>query len=122
MLNPVILTSVLGFLFFLNINFAMAILLALLILVHLATSLYFARRVDKAEEIHGEARSTLSGKIVDSLTNNFAVNLFYRFKDENAFIRSTKPKRERLIKKLRLPLRSCACSWDRSLFSSQGLG
>ena len=34
------------------------------------------------EHRHGEARSTLLGKIVDSLTNNFAVNQFYRFKQE----------------------------------------
>ena len=39
-------------------------------------------RCDLYEHRHGEARSTLLGKIVDSFTNNFAVNLFYRFKYE----------------------------------------
>ena len=35
---------------------------------------------------HGESRSTLVGKIVDSLTNNFVVNLFFRFRFEKDHI------------------------------------
>lgn len=36
--------------------------------------------------LHGEERSLLSGKIVDSLTNNFVVNLFFRFRFEKEHI------------------------------------
>ncbi len=46
----------------------------------------FTRPVDVYEHRHGEARSTLLGKIVDSFTNNFAVNLFYRFQYEKNII------------------------------------
>lgn len=70
-------TVVLGF-----INPAFGWLLGLWIVIHLGTVLKFTRRVDAYEHLHGEARSSLLGKIVDSLTNNFAVNLFYRFKYE----------------------------------------
>lgn len=52
------------------------------IIIHLGIVLKFTRSIDIREHRHGEARSTLLGKIVDSLTNNFAVNLFYRFKYE----------------------------------------
>lgn len=42
----------------------------------------FSKTCDVYEHQHGESRSTLVGKIVDSLTNYFAVNLFYRFSYE----------------------------------------
>lgn len=56
------------------------------ILLHLGTVLKFTRRVDAYEHRHGEARTALIGKIVDSFTNNFAVNLFYRFKHEQQVV------------------------------------
>ena len=52
------------------------------IVIHTCMILKFSRRIDLYEHRHGETRSTLLGKIVDSFTNNFAVNLFYRFKYE----------------------------------------
>jgi ATP-binding cassette subfamily B protein len=122
MLNPVILTSVLGVLFFLNIHFVMALLLALLILVHIGVSIYFASRVDKAEEIHGEARSTLSGKIVDSLTNNFAVNLFYRFKDENAFVEVYQEKERETNKKAKYAVEIMRVFLGQITFFIAGIG
>jgi len=70
-------TVVLGFI---NPNFGL--ILGLWILIHLGTILKFTRPIDAYEHRHGEARSALLGKIVDSFTNNFAVNLFYRFKYE----------------------------------------
>ncbi len=51
-------------------------------ILHLSICLIFTKSVDVYEHRHGEVRSTLLGKIVDSFTNNFAVNLFYRFKYE----------------------------------------
>ncbi len=61
---------------------AFAGILLLWVVVHLCIILKFTRSVDVYEHRHGEVRSTLLGKIVDSLTNNFAVNLFYRFNYE----------------------------------------
>lgn len=57
------------------------------IVVHLSICFMFSKTCDLYEHRHGESRSTLLGKIVDSLTNNFAVNLFYRFRyEKNALI------------------------------------
>ncbi len=52
------------------------------LMIHIGISLTVTRPIDCLEHRHGEARSTLLGKIVDSFTNNFAVNLFYRFQYE----------------------------------------
>ena len=52
------------------------------IVAHLGVVFLFIKPVDAYEHRHGEARSTLLGKIVDSFTNNFTVNLFYRFQQE----------------------------------------
>jgi ATP-binding cassette subfamily B protein len=72
---PAISTCILGagFLWFVNPLFTW--LLIAWIGIHLTICLLFARPADRLEHRHGEARSTLLGKIVDSLTNNFAVNL-----------------------------------------------
>lgn len=59
-------------------------ILILWIIVHLSICLMFSRTCDLYEHRHGESRSTLLGKIVDSLTNYFAVNLFYRFRFEKS--------------------------------------
>ena len=79
---PAIATCLLsvGFLWAVNPLFAWIILGW--IPLHLALCLKFTRPCDLYEHKHGEARTTLIGKIVDSFTNNFAVNLFYRFKHE----------------------------------------
>ena len=54
--------------------------------MHFAIVFSFTPKCAEYSNIHGEARSTLVGKIVDSLTNNFAVNLFSRFKFEKTHI------------------------------------
>ncbi len=79
---PAISTCILGagFLWFVNPLFTW--LLIAWIGIHLTICFLFARPADSLEHRHGEVRSTLLGKIVDSLTNNFAVNLFCRFKYE----------------------------------------
>ncbi len=81
---PAIVTCLAGsvVLFFVNPTFAW--ILGLWIVIHVGIVLKFTRPIDKYEHRHGEARSTLLGKIVDSFTNNFSVSLFYRFKQEKA--------------------------------------
>ncbi|MGE5195802.1 MAG: ABC transporter ATP-binding protein [Anaerolineae bacterium] len=83
---PAIATCILGagFLWFVNPIFTGILLVW--IAIHLGVCLKFTRPVDVYEHRHGEARSTLLGKIVDSFTNNFAVNLFYRFTHERNMI------------------------------------
>ena len=59
-----------------------ALILAGWLTVHLAVTIKLTRPADLYEQRHGEARSLLLGKIIDSFINNFTVNLFYRFKQE----------------------------------------
>lgn len=85
-LIPALVACLLGVIFFARINTLFAVMLGVWLAIHLLLCFYFARKCDKLESEHSEMRSTLLGKIVDSLTNNFAVNLFYRFAQERAFI------------------------------------
>lgn len=83
-LIPAISLSIFGAIFLGFISPFLAAILVLWMGIHLGVSIFFSKSCDIYEHRHGEARSTLLGKIVDSLTNNFAVNLFYRFKYERA--------------------------------------
>lgn len=81
-------TAVLGVVFLCFVHPILAGVLGLWIVVHLSVCLMFSRKCDLYEHRHGESRSTLLGKIADSLTNYFAVSLFYRFKyEKNALLR-----------------------------------
>ncbi len=83
--------SLFGAIFLWFVHPILAGILILWIVVHLSICLMFSRTCDLYEHRHGESRSTLLGKIVDSLTNNFAVNLFYRFRyEKNALVPSQK--------------------------------
>ncbi|MCH9608917.1 MAG: putative multidrug export ATP-binding/permease protein [Chlamydiales bacterium] len=81
---PAIMASLLGAVFLWFVNPLFSWILLGWIIVHVGICLKFTRSCDLYEHQHGEARSTLLGKVVDSLTNNFAVNLFYRFKYEKS--------------------------------------
>lgn len=74
--------SVFGALFLWFVHPIFTFVLLSWIIVHVSISLYFSKSCDIREHRHGEARSFLMGKIVDSLTNYFSVNLFYRFSYE----------------------------------------
>lgn len=75
-------SSVLVLLFFSEVNPVFAMILAVWIVVHFSICFIFSAKCVEYSNDHGEARSILAGKIVDSFTNNFAVNLFSRFKFE----------------------------------------
>ena len=79
---PAVASSILIVLFFSLINPMFALILAVWIVLHFSICIFFALKCVKYSNEHGEARSQLAGKIVDSFTNNFAVNLFSRFKFE----------------------------------------
>lgn len=85
---PAVGSSILIILFFANINPLFAFILAAWIVIHFLICFFFALKCVKCSDAHGEARSTLAGKIVDSFTNNFAVNLFSRFQFEKLRIAS----------------------------------
>ncbi len=77
---------VIGMLFFFFINPFFAYLIAGWYLIHFLICLSFVSKCANYEHIHGEARSSLVGKLVDSFTNNFAVNLFCRFDYERKLL------------------------------------
>lgn len=83
---PAIATCILGSVFLWFVNPIFSLILLFWTILHLAVCVKYTRSADEYERRHGEARSTLLGKIIDSLTNNFAVNLFYRFSYEKKMI------------------------------------
>lgn len=63
-----------------------ALILLAWLFVHLSITLLFLRRGDHLWEVHSEAVSDLSGKIVDVFTNMLNVRLFARRKYEAAYL------------------------------------
>lgn len=84
---PAIATCFLGSIFLWFVNPVFSGILFAWMAIHLTVCVKFTRPCDFYEHQHGKARTTLLGKIVDSFTNNFAVNLFYRFKYEKSLIK-----------------------------------
>jgi ATP-binding cassette subfamily B protein len=83
---PAFVTCILSILFFSQVNALFATILGAWIVIHFSVCFAFTPKCVDYANIHGEARSSLAGKIVDSLTNNFTVNLFFRFQFERTRI------------------------------------
>jgi ATP-binding cassette subfamily B protein len=83
---PGLAACLLAIAFFIKLNLLCAFLLTIWITIHFTTYILCSRKCDHLEHVSAEARSHLIGKIVDSFTNNFAVNQFYRFAHEKAYI------------------------------------
>lgn len=83
---PVALALTISTVFFARISPYFAIILMGWVAVHMAICLAFANKCDEYSNIHAEARSTLSGKIVDSLTNNANIRLFARHRFEHQYL------------------------------------
>lgn len=81
-----LISTILTFLFFSKVSPIFAGILAVWIGMHFVICFYFTARCVEYSTIHGKARSKLAGKIVDSFTNNFSVNLFFRFPFEKSLI------------------------------------
>jgi len=77
---------VLSLVFFFRISPLFAAILVVVLIVYAVICKAFTKKCQEYEHVHGEARSSLLGKIVDSLTNNFAVNLFFRFNQEKKYL------------------------------------
>lgn len=79
---PAVASAIVTLLFFSAVNPLFALIMAAWIVVHFSLCVFFTWKCVELSNEHGEVRSELAGKIVDSFTNNFAVNLFYRFQFE----------------------------------------
>ena len=85
-LLPAFGTFVVSLYFYSQINLFFTFTLISLVLVYTLICLFFSKKCMEKEQIHAEARSSLIGKILDSLSNHFAVNLLHRFKGEKLYI------------------------------------
>ncbi len=83
---PALVTCALSIGFFYLVSPLFAFILTLWVVIQFVICLAFTPKCIAYSNAHGEVRSSLVGKIVDSLTNNFAVNLFFRFQFEKARI------------------------------------
>lgn len=79
---PALASAILILVFFSQVNLIFTLILAVWITLHFSICIFFTKKCVAYSKAHGEARSILAGKIVDSFTNNFAVNLFSRFQFE----------------------------------------
>jgi ATP-binding cassette, subfamily B, bacterial len=86
---PVFLAAIISSLLFLKLSPLFASILLGWIIIHLSICYAFSKGCDNAANIHSEARSELSGRIVDSLSNNITVKLFSRHKDESKLLNET---------------------------------
>lgn len=84
--SPYLLAIALSILIFARINLLFATILTIWTVFHIGTCLFFTKECNHKENKHSESRSLLVGKILDSLTNNIAVNLFYKFRSEKLYI------------------------------------
>lgn len=80
---PVFAALILAALLLLKVSPYYSFILVSWVAIHMGTCILFSMRLTELEDAHGEARSHLMGRIVDSFTNNVSVNLFYRFTEEN---------------------------------------
>lgn len=72
--------------FYSQVNVFFTMTLCALVVVYVIICWVFSKKCTQKEQEHAEARSSLLGKIVDSLTNNFNVNLLFRFHLEKKYI------------------------------------
>lgn len=84
---PGFLTFLVACQIFYNLHYLFALTLSAWIISHLAISIYFSKSCDNYTKTHAQARSTLAGKIVDSLSNSLNVKLFSRYRHETEFLR-----------------------------------
>lgn len=83
---PVALALIISTILFFRINPIFAIILVGWIVIHLGICVAFSKKCDEYSHIHAEARSELSGKIVDCLVNTTNVRLFARNRFEHDYL------------------------------------
>lgn len=65
-----------------TISFWLALALAIWLILHILTSIYFAKRVEKLSDIHALDHNNLKGQIIDTITNISTVRLFAKKEKE----------------------------------------
>lgn len=83
---PVIVAIIISTTLFFFLKPIFAVILLTWITIHMSVCLLSAKRCDHLAHIHAESVSNLSGKIVDSLSNNLNVKLFARFNAEKDYL------------------------------------
>lgn len=83
---PAIGAFILGMVFLFQVKPIFGVILFCWVVVHFSICLLFIKNCDRLETIHSQSRSLLMGKIVDSLINQFSVNLLYRFDAEKRYM------------------------------------
>lgn len=82
---PVLLAFLISAIIFVRLNPWLALILAGWIIIHLSIAFYYAKGCANLSNDHAEARSALSGLIVDALSNHSAVRHFSRHIYENKY-------------------------------------
>lgn len=83
---PVGLALIISTVLFARISPPFALILLTWITIHMTICIAFSKKCDEYSNIHAEARSNLSGKIVDCLTNSANVRLFARTRFEHDYL------------------------------------
>lgn len=83
---PVVLALIIATVLFAMINLYFALILVSWLIVHLGISLAFSKNCSRLADVHALSRSTLAGKIVDSLTNHNNIRLFSRHNYEMQYL------------------------------------
>lgn len=83
---PVLVALVIATTLFARVNFFFALILVTWLFIHMGICFAFARKTAEYADIHAESRSTLSGKIVDTLSNHLNVKLFSRHRFEHNYL------------------------------------
>lgn len=83
---PSFFTCIFTIYIFARIHAFFSLIVGIWLCIHAILCWFFTLKCAKYSMLHGESRSALVGKIVDSLTNNFVVNTFFRFQFEKNYI------------------------------------
>jgi ATP-binding cassette subfamily B protein len=83
---PVLVAIIISTTLFFFLKPIFAVILLTWITIHMSVCLLSAKRCDHLAHVHAESVSNLSGKIVDSLSNNLNVKLFARFNAEKDYL------------------------------------
>lgn len=86
MFIPAVATCLVSLIFFFKISPLFSLLFLFLLISYGIVCWLFTKKCEELEASHGESRTHLMGRIVDSLSNNFAVNLFFRFHYEKSYL------------------------------------
>ena len=83
---PVLVAILISTTLFFLLNPLFAVILLTWIAIHMSVCLLSAKKCDQLALAHAESRSSLAGKVVDSLSNNLNVKLFARFNAEKDYL------------------------------------